>query len=54
MKPFGSYHLMQAENPVWICSFTFRETGTDPMDNAKKTKQDAGETGNGKNGEVQR
>ena len=54
VKKFLSYHLPQAENPVWICSFTFRETGTDPMDNAKKTKQNAGETGNGKNGEVQR
>ena len=54
VKKLGSYHLPQAENPVWICSFTFREIGTDPMDNEKKTKQDAGETGNGKNGEVQR
>ena len=54
VKKLGGYHLPQAENPVWICSFTFRETGTDPMDNAKKTKPDAGETGNGKNGEVQR
>ena len=25
MKPAGSYHLMQAENPVWICSFRFQE-----------------------------
>lgn len=25
MKPFGSYHLMRAENPVWICSFRFQE-----------------------------
>lgn len=54
VKKLGGYHLPQAENPVWICSFTFWETGTDPMDNATKTKQDAGETGNGKNGEVQR
>lgn len=54
VKKLGGYHLPQAENPVWICSFTFREIGTDPMDNEKKTKQDAGETGNGKNGEVQR
>lgn len=54
VKKLGGYHLPQAENPVWICSFTFRETGTDPMDNATKTKQNAGETGNGKNGEVQR
>ena len=25
----GCYHLMQAENPVWICAFTFvpKETG---------------------------
>ena len=22
----GSYHLMKAENPVWICAFNFRET----------------------------
>ena len=35
VKKLLSYHLPQAENPVWICSFTFRETGTDPMDNAK-------------------
>ena len=54
VKKLLSYHLPQAENPVWICSFTFREIGTDPMDNAKKTKQDAGEIENGKNGEVQR
>lgn len=54
VKKLGSYHLPQAENPVWICSFTFREIGTAPMDNAKKTKPGAGETGNGKNGEVQR
>lgn len=52
VKKLLNYHLPQAENPVWICSFTFRETGTDPMDNEKKIKQDAGETGNGKNGEV--
>lgn len=24
-KKAGGYHLMQAENPVWICSFYFRE-----------------------------
>ena len=24
MKPVGSYHLIQAENPVWICSFRFQ------------------------------
>ena len=53
-KQIGHYHLMQAENPVWICSFTFRETGKDPMDNSKKTKPGEEETGNGKNGEVQR
>lgn len=23
-KEVGKYHLMQAENPVWICAFTFR------------------------------
>ena len=22
-KPAGAYHLMQAENPIWICSFNF-------------------------------
>ena len=27
MKPVGSYHLMQAENPVWICSFQFQKEG---------------------------
>lgn len=54
VKKLGGYHLPQAENPVRICSFTFRETGTDPMDNAKKIKPGIGETGNGKNGEVQR
>lgn len=25
VKKLLSYHLPQAENPVWICSFTFRE-----------------------------
>ena len=25
-KTAGGYHLMQAENPVWICSFTFVPT----------------------------
>ena len=54
VKKLLSYHLPQAENPVWICSFTFQETGTDPMDNSKKTKPGEEETGNGKNGEVQR
>lgn len=24
-KSVGAYHLMQAENPVWICSFRFKE-----------------------------
>lgn len=24
-KKAGSYHLMRAENPVWICAFNFRE-----------------------------
>ena len=24
-KQVGQYHLMQAENPVWICAFSFRE-----------------------------
>ena len=36
VKQLGGYHMPQAENPVWICSFTFRESG------------------NGKNGEVQK
>ena len=27
MKPVDSYHLMQAENPVWICSFRFWKEG---------------------------
>ena len=22
----GAYHLMRAENPVWICAFRFRDT----------------------------
>ena len=24
-KQIGAYHLMQAENPVWICSLRFDE-----------------------------
>lgn len=24
-KKVGDYHLMQAQNPVWICSFAFAE-----------------------------
>lgn len=24
-KEAGNYHLMQAENPVWVCAFNFRE-----------------------------
>lgn len=27
VKQLGSYHMPQAENPVWICSFTFRKSG---------------------------
>lgn len=27
-RELGSYHLMQAENPVWICSFTFAAEGS--------------------------
>lgn len=27
-KQLGAYHLMQAENPVWICSFNFRKKVT--------------------------
>ena len=54
VKKLGSYHLPQAENPVWICSFTFRERGTDPADNVKEAVQTGRETGSGKNGEVRR
>ena len=54
VKKLGSYHLPQAENPVWICSFTFRERGTDPAEDAKEAEQAAGVSENGKNGEVQR
>lgn len=28
-REIGSYHLMQGENPVWICSFTFKSEGRD-------------------------
>lgn len=28
-KKAGQYHLMQAENPVWICAFDFCERGND-------------------------
>ena len=28
-KVIGKYHMMQAENPVWICSFDFREEAAD-------------------------
>ena len=28
-RHLGNYHLMQAENPVWICSFSFREVMQD-------------------------
>ena len=31
VKKLGSYHLPQAENPVWLCSFTFREGGNDSV-----------------------
>ena len=48
VKKIGSYHMPQAENPVWICSFTFRA----PEEN--DTKQMATENGNGKDGEMQR
>lgn len=54
VKKLGSYHLPRAENPVWICSFTFRERGTDPADNVKEAVQTGRETGSGKNGEVRR
>lgn len=26
-KQVGNYHMMQGENPIWICSFQFRENG---------------------------
>lgn len=54
VKKLGSYHLPQAENPVWICSFTFREKGMDPADNARKAGQTEREAGSGKNGEIRR
>lgn len=28
-KVIGKYHMMQAENPVWICAFDFREGAAD-------------------------
>ena len=28
-KAIGKYHMMQAENPVWICAFEFREGAAD-------------------------
>lgn len=30
-KVIGKYHMMQAENPVWICSFDFREGAADEV-----------------------
>lgn len=39
-KEVGAYHLMQAENPVWICAFEFfeeemqEESGTELVENA--------------------
>jgi precorrin-6Y C5,15-methyltransferase (decarboxylating) len=30
-KPAGRYHLMQAENPVWICAFNFKEESLDEI-----------------------
>ena len=54
VKKLGSYHLPQAENPVWICSFTFREGETGSMDKVKKALLTEEENGNRKNGEVQR
>lgn len=26
-KHLGNYHLMQAENPIWVCAFTFQGNG---------------------------
>ena len=54
VKKLGSYHLPQAENPVWICSFTFREGETGSMNKVKKALLTEEENGNRKNGEVQR
>ena len=54
VKKFWSYHLPQAENPVWICSFTFREGETDLVDKVKKALLSEEENGNRGNGEVQR
>ncbi len=28
-RAIGKYHMMQAENPVWICAFDFREENAD-------------------------
>ena len=54
MKKLGSYHLPKAENPVWICSFTFREGETGSMNKVKKALLTEEENGNRENGEVQR
>ena len=54
VKKLGNYHLPQAENPVWICSFTFREGETGSMDKVKKALLTEEENGNRENGEVQR
>ena len=54
VKKLGDYHLPQAENPVWICSFTFRERETDLVDKVKKALLAEEENRNRGNGEVQR
>ena len=54
VKKLGNYHLPQAENPVWICSFTFREGETGSMNKVKKALLTEEENGNRENGEVQR
>ena len=54
VKKLGNYHLPRAENPVWICSFTFREGETGSMDKVKKALLTEEENGNRENGEVQR
>lgn len=46
VKKLGNYHLPQAENPVWICSFTFREGETGSMDKVKKALLTEEENGN--------
>lgn len=32
VKDAGAYHMIQGENPVWICSFNFRKADTDEIE----------------------